>query len=433
MYFEPNTQSSHAYKKVQQNEYKKAKTGNSPTEWTVYQMKDLYTERKEPGNEELPVLSVSIHDGISDDELDEDELGKKIRRIADKSEYKQVKPGDLVFNMMRAWQGAIGVVKAEGMVSPAYIVATPNDKVYPPFMDYYMKTPRMIGIINRQSYGVTDFRKRLYWDSFSPISCAIPSIVEQQRISEILTLQDRIIELKEKLITEKQQQKKYLMQQLLTGKKRFLKFTYDWEYMPFSEIFSFLPTNTLARDSLSTNTGSVLNIHYGDILTKYPEVLKVADAQVPYVKPEAQATITACVKDGDLIIADTAEDLTVGKAVEIQDSKGKSIASGLHTILCRPRKDLFVSGWLGYYINSYAYRKQLLPLICGIKVSSISKKEIIKTIIAVPNKEEQKAIVDVFSVIDAELVLLQKELAHEKQKKKALMQLLLTGIVRVNK
>ena len=136
--------------------------------WISYRLSDIYTERREPGNESLPLLTVSIHSGVSDGELDEDELPKKVKRIEDKSQYKRAVTGDLVFNMMRAWQGAIGTVRTEGMVSPAYIVAKPNGKVYPPFMDYYMKAPRMVGMINRQSYGVTDFRKRLYWDSFAP-------------------------------------------------------------------------------------------------------------------------------------------------------------------------------------------------------------------------------------------------------------------------
>ena len=151
--------------------------------WISYRLSDIYTERKEPGNESLPLLTVSIHSGVSDGELDEDELPKKVKRIEDKSQYKRAATGDLVFNMMRAWQGAIGTVHTEGMVSPAYIVAKPNDKVYPPFMDYYMKSARMVGIINRQSYGVTDFRKRLYWDSFAPIPCVLPPVREQRKIA----------------------------------------------------------------------------------------------------------------------------------------------------------------------------------------------------------------------------------------------------------
>ena len=99
----------------------------------------MYRERKEKGNNNLPILSVSIHSGVSDCELNSDSLGKDVKRSEDKSLYKHTYSGDLVFNMMRAWQGAIGVVKNEGMVSPAYIVAAPNSKLFPRFMNYYFQ------------------------------------------------------------------------------------------------------------------------------------------------------------------------------------------------------------------------------------------------------------------------------------------------------
>lgn len=107
--------------------------------WKHWTLGELYTERKEAGNDDLPILSVSIHSGVSADELDSAELGKAVRRSEDKSLYKHTYKGDLVFNMMRAWQGAIGVVPKEGMVSPAYITAIPNDEVFPEFMDYCLR------------------------------------------------------------------------------------------------------------------------------------------------------------------------------------------------------------------------------------------------------------------------------------------------------
>lgn len=201
--------------------YVKTALGLAPANWKRYTFGDIYTERKESGDENLPLLMVSIHSGVSDGEVDAAELPKQVKRIEDKSQYKKAVSGDLVFNMMRAWQGAIGTVRTTGMVSPAYIVAESNDKVNPLFMDYYSRTPQMINQIDRRSYGVTDFRKRLYWDSFAPIGCILPPIEEQQKIATILTTQDRVIELKEKRLAEKQRQKKYLVQQLLTGKSAF--------------------------------------------------------------------------------------------------------------------------------------------------------------------------------------------------------------------
>ena len=163
--------------------------------WKRWALGELYTERKEAGNDDLPILSVSIHSGVSADELDSAELGKAVRRSEDKSLYKHTYKGDLVFNMMRAWQGAIGVVPKEGMVSPAYITAIPNDEVFPEFMDYCLCREEVINQINNLSYGVTNFRKRLYWDSFVRVQIMLPSVEEQKKITATLVQLDELIEL----------------------------------------------------------------------------------------------------------------------------------------------------------------------------------------------------------------------------------------------
>ena len=189
-------------------------------DWNQYHLGDLYIERNENGNDFLPILSVSIHSGVSDGELDTETLGKFVRRSEDKSTYKHVFCGDLVFNMMRAWQGAIGVVKSEGMVSPAYISAIPNEKVYPPFMNYLLRRKAAVDQINDLSYGVTDFRKRLYWKSFIRVSCQLPSLQEQKMITELFESLDALIDQHQRKLELEQQKKKALMQLLLTGKVR---------------------------------------------------------------------------------------------------------------------------------------------------------------------------------------------------------------------
>lgn len=175
----------------------------------------------------------------------------------------------------------------------------------------------------------------------------------------------------------------------------------------------------------------IKNIHYGDILVRYGEVLKLSEQEIPSLLSDIGAKITTFVDDGDVVIADTAEDLTAGKVVEVQETHGKKVAAGLHTMLCKPIKGCFAPGWLGYYMNSETYHKQLVPYIAGVKVMSISKGNIVKTHILVPSIEEQTAIVKVFSTADREIELLRLDIEQEIQKKKALMQLLLTGIVRV--
>lgn len=263
------------------------------------------------------------------------------------------------------------------------------------------------------------------------LQISIPCKGEQQKIVAILTTQDRVIELKEKRLAEKQRQKKYLMQQLLTGKKRLPGFSGQWEIKDFNQVFAFGVTNTFSRECMCEDSTGVKNIHYGDILMRYGEVLKLSEQEIPSLLSDIGAKITTFVEDGDVVIADTAEDLTAGKAVEVQETHGKKVAAGLHTMLCKPIKDCFAPGWLGYYMNSETYHKQLVPYIAGVKVMSISKGNIVKTHILMPPIEEQAAIAEVLSTADREIELLQQDIEQEKQKKKALMQLLLTGIVRV--
>ena len=185
--------------------------------WEKRMLGELYTERNERGNELLQILSVSIHSGVSDGELDASSLGKVVQRSDDKSTYKHVYKGDLVFNMMRAWQGAIGVVKTEGMISPAYISAIPSDEIYPLFMNYLLRRNDTINQINNFSYGVTDFRKRLYWDSFIRVTCRIPSVKEQQYITSIFEHLDNLITLHQREAEAWKTKKKALAQLLLTG------------------------------------------------------------------------------------------------------------------------------------------------------------------------------------------------------------------------
>lgn len=400
--------------------YIRTVSGISPTDWKRYTFGDIYTERKEPGSEELPLLMVSIHSGVSDGEVDEEELPKKVKRIEDKSQYKKAVSGDLVFNMMRAWQGAIGTVRTAGMVSPAYIVAKPNDKVYPLFMDYYTRTPQMINQINRQSYGVTDFRKRLYWDSFAPIGCTLPPIEEQRKIAAILTTQDRVIELKEKHLAEKQRQKKYLMQQLLTGKKRLPGFSGEWKNIKLCEVLSERKEKNVEQ-----------NLRICSVAVQKGVVDQVEHLGRSYA---ANDTSNYCVaRYGDIIYTKSPTgDFLYGivKQNLLQETVAVSPLYGVFTPL---------TFGLGYFLHTYfqsaiCARNYLLPIVQkGAKNTiNITNDTFISSKLYLPlDVEEQKAIADTFIAADREIDLLRQDIEQEKQKKKALMQLLLTGIVRV--
>lgn len=168
----------------------------------------------------------------------------------------------------------------------------------------------------------------------------------------------------------------------------------DWELQTFDETFRVISNNTLSRENLNNCGGAVRNIHYGDILTKFPEVLDCNEEEIPYINElSLLSSSTQLLQDGDIVVADTAEDETVGKVIEVQNLGDSKLVAGLHTIPCRVKKGDFAPGWLGYYMNSDLFHNQILPYITGIKVSSISKGAISETLILVPPFDEQEKIV----------------------------------------
>lgn len=157
----------------------------------------------------------------------------------------------------------------------------------------------------------------------------------------------------------------------------------DWKIIKFDKAFTFYPTNTLSRDMLCEE-GGVYDIHYGDVLIKYDSVLDAERVSIPAIKDSDNFKLINTIKNGDIIIADTAEDDTVGKVCEVQNAGTKNIVSGLHTMWVRPIEDTFSASYLGYAMNGSVYHDQLIPLIQGTKVSSISKAAIENTYILLP-------------------------------------------------
>lgn len=207
-------------------------------------------------------------------------------------------------------------------------------------------------------------------------------------------------------------------------KIRFPGFTEPWEQRKLKEVFISLQNNTLSRAELSDKEGIAKNVHYGDILIKFGECLDIKKYTLPLIKEESIIVKykSSFLQNGDIIVADTAEDETVGKCSEIEGLEDEIVLSGLHTIAYRPMFR-FASGYLGYYMNSNLYHNQLLSLIQGIKVSSISKSAMQDTIIMYPKLiDEQAKIGEFFKQLDNLISLHHRKLENLKKQKKGLLQ-----------
>lgn len=219
---------------------------------------------------------------------------------------------------------------------------------------------------------------------------------------------------------------------MIVPKLRFPEFNGEWEEKNFYEVFDILQNNTFSRDQLNNENGIVRNIHYGDVLIKYGDYIDCQKEELPFINLEnnlSKYEDTSYVKNGDIIIADTAEDYTAGKVTEICNVKDYKILSGLHTFLCRTKFE-FASKFLGYKLNSSSYHNQIAPLVAGTKVYSINRKAIGETTITYPSKAEQQKIADFLSNVDSIIIAETKILNTLQKKKKALMQKLFTQQLR---
>lgn len=195
--------------------------GHVPAHWDVLRIAALFREVSRPADPALPVLSVSIHDGVTDGELADEDRDRKVALSEDRTKYQGVAPGDLVYNMMRAWQGAFGAVTVKGLVSPAYVVAAPFSTFRTKFIEHLLHTKSAAEEIRRFSRGIADFRMRLYWDHFRALKVCLPPLEEQDRILSEIDAEtariDGLISLTERSIDLLREKRAALITAAVTG------------------------------------------------------------------------------------------------------------------------------------------------------------------------------------------------------------------------
>jgi type I restriction enzyme, S subunit len=154
-----------------------------PTHWDIRRNGRLFGIRKETGFVELPILEVSIRSGVRlRDQVDR----ARKQEMTDRSKYQRAVRGDTAYNMMRMWQGAVGVVPTDGLVSPAYVVAHPYHDVEPRYFTYLFRTSTYMREVDTFSRGIVPDRNRLYWEAFKQMPSIVPPYNEQILIARFL-------------------------------------------------------------------------------------------------------------------------------------------------------------------------------------------------------------------------------------------------------
>lgn len=391
-----------------------------PKNWNVYLFRDILERVEVPvnveSNKEYVQIGIRSHGkGLF---YKEPVLGKALGN----KQVFWIQPNCFILNVVFAWEQAITKTTENeiGMIgSRRFPMYRPkNDLVDINYLIYYFLTKRGTDILEAASPGGAGRNRTLGQERFLKSKITLPTLPEQQKIAAILSTQDKVIELKEKLLAQKQQQKKYLMQQLLTGRKPH-KNNPRIEECEIGEVCKINPKQDKISESQVVFLGMADISETGSVVSQ-----RLVDFS------HIQSGFTAF-RRGDILIAKITPCFENGKGAYTDNllSEHGFGSTEFHVLRTNSKVN---AKYIFYHTVSEKFRKKLEREMTGSagqkRVPAIS---IQKYKIFLPSSNEQNFIIEILSTADHEIDLLQKSIDAEKQKKKALMQLLLTGKVRV--
>jgi type I restriction enzyme S subunit len=371
--------------------------------WDIYKLGSLFTKRRDKGIANVPTYSVTLNNGI----VNRADLDRDTVTNLSPEEHLLVKKDDLAYNMMRMWQGALGLAPTDGIVSPAYVVLKPNDKKSNSyFFEYYFKRNRQIHNFWAYSQGLTEDRLRLYFDDFKLIKINAPIKEEQTKIASFLSAVDEKIS----QLTQKHellsQYKQGMMQKLFSQQIRFKaddgsEFG-EWEKKTIGEIGEVITGKTPSINNPNAWNGDILFVTPTDMNgNKYQTttIRTVANSH-PKILPQNAIMFTCIASIGKM-------SLSVKPCITNQQ---------INSVVVKKDQPEFI-----YY--------QLLNMVDYIKSTQanttlpiINKTEFSKFILKIPQYAEQTKIANFLSAIDQKIEVVAQQIEQAKQWKKGLLQ-----------
>lgn len=273
----------------------------------------------------------------------------------------------------------------------------------------------------------------IYMPVFQDLQILLPPYAEQEAIAEALSDADALIESLDQLLAKKRQLKQGAMQELLTGKRRLLGFSGEWEVKALGDLFNFSGGFSASRAQLSSE--GFCYLHYGDIHTSTKSFVDVRSEYQDIPKldvPLKRISYTSLLDDGDVVFVDASEDNEgTSRHVVIVNAEGVPFISGLHTIVAKSKTNVLNHKYRRYCFQTFAVKTQFRFFAVGTKVSGISKTNIGKVTLPLPSVPEQAAIANILADMDEEIAALEAKLTKARQIKQGMMQELLTGRIRL--
>lgn len=380
---------------------------------------DFFQQAKRKGKPGLPTLSVTIDRGIVRRGL----LDRKVESELSPEDHLLVQPGDLAYNMMRMWQGAMGVACEAGLVSPAYVVCSPRVGADSRYLFYLLKSPRMIKRLHDYSCGLTGDRLRLYFQDFAAVPAVVPRIETQERIASILSAWDSVNECLASLVEAKRVLYKGLSSKLLTGKLRFKEFgkpaqgstpPTGWKYSKLGELVS------INERTLPENTDPLYEFYYLELSDVDRGLVNLPEERVSFQKSPSRARRQ--VKSGDILMSTVRPNLEgfgryLGKLNNVVASTGFAVLSdaGLSD-MC----------FVYHLLHSPGVQRQLLGLVLGSGYPAVSASDVRLLKVPTPCLDEQTRIGRVLDCLQREIFLCEALYNASKSQQKGLIQKLMT-------
>ena len=353
----------------------------------------------------MELLSVTMNDGV----MPRSEIEGKDSSSEDKSNYKVVCKGDMVYNSMRMWQGANGVSDYDGIVSPAYTVLMPTKEIDNQYFAALFKTSKLINEFRKNSQGLTSDTWNLKYPQIRPIRLHIPSLQEQHKLSAFIgTLEERISKQRQ-LVDSLKKYKRGAVRCLLSAKSCPLR-NARWTTAKMGELGSFVKGAPLSKADISEDgTPFIL---YGELYTTYNEV-------VTSVKRRTQAQVdeTFLSRVGDVVIptsGETPEEISTASCVMLPDV----ILAGDLNIFRGDKVD----GRIMSYLLNHVVNGKIARIAQGKSVVHIQASELCKLTLTYPDKNTQNTIIGFLSLLDDKIMNEENSLAFLSALKEGLLQ-----------
>lgn len=372
-----------------------------PAHWEIRRNGRLFSERRETGYPDLPILEVSLRSGVRIRDM---EAGKRKQQIADRSVYQRAVKGDIAYNMMRMWQGAVGIAPADGLVSPAYVVATAHEGVHSAYYAYLFRTDDYMKEIDSYSRGIVPDRNRLYWQAFKQMPSAYPPLEEQRLIVRFLdwhgTMTGKLIRAKRHLIALLKEQKQSIIQSAVTrGVDPAAKLKPSGNPL-IGEIVDGWAVKRLRNIAELRVSNVDKKVHNGELavrLCNYVDVYR--NDEIGFAIPFMEATATPFeverfrLKIGDVIITKDSEDWKDIGVPALVATEADDLVCAYHLAMLRPFSGKIDGSFLFWQLMGWAARWSFAMQASGVTRFGLSQGAIKALQLVVPPLDVQQKIV----------------------------------------